>query len=96
MEDSISKHFRGWVKSDIWQGTSTTEFYQALNRVYNELGMIGLDTDDFEKSVWKLIKELQPDSDRKYVAAIIEECCGKIEVLNDFFDANDIYELTTP
>ena len=96
MEEAIAKHFRGWVKGDIWLGPSSEKFYQALKRVFDEIGMMSIGTDDFAEGIEELIDELQPDSDREYVTAIIDECCERIRVLNAFFDANDVYGLETP
>lgn len=96
MEEAIAKHFRDWVKGDIWLGPFSESFYQALKRVFDEVGMLTIDTDDFAEGVKELIDELQPDSDLEYVMAIVDECCERIQVLNAFFDANNVCSLEAP
>lgn len=96
MEEAIAKHFRNWVKGDIWLGPSSESFYQALKRVFDEIGMMRIDTGDFAEGIEELIDELQPDSDREYAMTIVDECCERIQVLNAFFDANDICGIEVP
>ena len=96
MDEAVATHFREWVKADIWAGTSSIQFHRALKRVYDATGVMWLPSDDFEEGIQTLVDELHPDSDQESVARIIAECSEKIQVLNAFFDANDVYGLESP
>lgn len=60
------------------------------------IGVMWLPMDAFEESIQALVYELHLDSAQENVARVIAKCSEKIQVLNAFFDANDVCGLEAP